>query len=193
MAERKRNTPENAARKAPRRSRRTYSRTLRRVPCTITLEYSISSSPSDKDTRKYIMEGELTDSTKELAVEYQGFPFLGILYPEKCSVKMPKNNRGSVVITGLDERLIPLGLGTFICEEGESIATYDLRKDSLISAVGFPGEYTVRTEKLTNTVTMLGGDIDAKFFVTPSSFGTLTVEYHLNVAPHNGYRSNSEI
>ena len=197
MAERKRNAQPRAEtrRSAPssRRSRRSYSRTLRRVPCTITLSYSISASTVEADKRKYIMEGELTDSTKELTVEYPGFPFLGLFYPEKCTVKMPKSNKNSIVITGLDERLVPLGLRTFVCEAGENISTYDFRGDSLFSAVGMPSDYNVRTERLKNTVTMLGGEIDLKFDVLSSSFGRISVEYHMTVAPHNGYHSDSEI
>ena len=106
---------------------------------------------------------------------------------------MPKNNKNSIVITGLDERLVPLGLRTFVCEEGENISTYDFHGDSLFSAVGFPTDYNVRTEKLTNTVTMLGGEIDLKFDVLSSTIGKISVEYHMTVTPHNGYHSDSEI
>lgn len=191
MAERKRNTSERKITK--RGTRRSYARTLRRVPCTIDLCYSISVASSDKETRKYIMEGELLDGTKELSVEYPGFPFLGLFYPDKCTVKIPKNNRNSVVITGLDERLVPLGLRTFVCEEGENISTYDFHGDSLMSAVGFPSDYNVRTERLYNTLTMLGGEIDLRFDVTAPAFGKIAVEYHMTVTPHNGYHSYSEI
>ncbi|MBO4217702.1 MAG: hypothetical protein J5940_07130 [Clostridia bacterium] len=192
MAERKRNT--SAGRKtAARSSRRAYSRTLKKVPCTIELCYSISVGSSDKETRKYIMEGELSDSTRELSVEYPGFPFLGLFYPDKCAVRIPKSNRNSVVITGLDERLVPLGLRTFVCEEGENIATYGLHGDSLVAAAGFPTDYSVKTEKLVNTVTMLGGRIDIDFNVDAPSIGKIAVEYHMTVTPHNGYHSYSEI
>ena len=192
MAERKRNTlkrGETTRRKSV-RSRRSR-RTLRRVPCTITLNYSISVPSADKDTRKYIMEGEIADNKNEISIEYPGFPFLGLFYPEKCTVKIPKDNRNSVVITGLDERLFPLGLRTFVCEEGENISTYDT-KDSLISAVGLPSDYTVRTEKLVNTVTMLGGDIEITFDAVSPAFGTISVEYSMNVTPHNGYYAHSD-